>query len=240
MAEQRFVPRLRLGRAAISLAQKGGKAHDSHVLAEIKIALIGFGTMFLFVVLPIVALFWFLGLFIKSAWIRVPLELVILAAIASSLPMPTHGPPKWKKEAYEQIFAIQQIGMAWISYKTDREAYGDREHAIPERFSQLFPGYLQRKEMRLFFNPGERSQYEHSDITEVDTHGRFDYFGGKTGWMLAASKAPIEALKPGKAPKPSDKKYRVILEVNGSVGTWPEEEYQRRVQLGPTDFQPDN
>jgi len=78
----------------------------------------------------------------------------------------------------------------------------------------------------------ERCKKAAADPTEVDRDGAIDYFAGKVGGMLAASKTPIEKEDSSFFSKPRKKLFRLILENDGKIKFLPEEEYQRRLTDG--------
>ena len=181
---------------------------------------------------PVLLFLFLLSGVIKEPWIRVPLAFGVFGAIINFLPSTGHHIPAWRLKENQQKRSLESIGLAWLSYKSDKEYDGDQEHAIPKRLSQLLPEYLGFRDAKLFFDERARDfdalcKKANADPMEVDRNGIFEYFGGRTGGMVAASKMPIEKVRGSKV-----ELIRVVLETNGdriSVNSIPEEEYQRRL-----------
>ena len=61
------------------------------------------------------------------------------------LPAPGGLVPPERMEKVFQVLSLRRVGEMLCSYK------GDRQDALPERFSQLFPDYLANEDFKVFF-----------------------------------------------------------------------------------------
>ena len=179
----------------------------------------GFGIIFL--IIPLVFLLCLLGMIIKSAWVRVPVALLIWATMLSELGS-VCSPTAWSSQQFISKRNLERIYPALVAYKNDHG------NVFPERLSQLVPDYLPFWHICFFrtrpgLQPGRNA-------TDVDQRGLFEYFGGKKGGMLAANRQMIE--EHGWVMRWFRKPGRVVLDTNGKIESLPEEEYQRRLAKG--------
>ncbi len=178
--------------------------------------------------LPLLLTLWLLSFVIKKPAIRILITFVIWGVILSTLHTPPHPSPRWALKQSQQRNNLQRVEIGLLSYM------GDHDEKLPERFSQLFPEYMSGDDVKFFFDWSakdfkEQCQKAAVDPAEVDHKGEFDYFEGKIGGMIAASKVPIEKTICAKDLKAEKKLVRVVLGMDMSINTVPEEEYQRRL-----------
>jgi len=164
-----------------------------------------------------------LSLFIKMPVVRVFVAFLIWGAILGNLSVPNL--PRWRVQQFTSKRHLEQIYAALISYKNDHG------NAFPEHLSQLVPDYIPRKDLNYFSDSAARAFKTYApnatiDVTEVDRHGAFEYFGENGNGMLAANRNPIEENRWGIGWK---RPFRMVLEADGKVQSVPEKEYQRRL-----------
>ena len=167
----------------------------------------------------------------KIPVIRIFAGILVLAVLLSFVFIHELPIPSGRIKQGQQMGSLRCVSIALVEYK------GDHEDALPERFSQLFPDYMNSKDVGYFFDKrakdfNERCKKAAADPTEMDRNSEFDYFAGKIGGLLAASKTPIGVPTCSADGRRMQKLIRVILGNDRIVSTVPEEEYQRRLNGG--------